>query len=156
MRVNHEENAAHAELQMIKHPQAIIRRIKEDHTNTQPAAKMVKELDPQHQSVPQNLRHHHLKEDAELLQTRQGVLALKELRQLLHFLHQGALLGPRDLHLEAVDGLAHLKFAWMEIGGVGGKALLLAIAKETREVRNDRVRFEITQFNHWKVRIIRF
>ena len=87
LRVNHEENASHAKLKMIKHPQSIIRGIKEDHTNAQSTSKMMKELNPQHQSISQNLCHHHLKEHAELLQTRQGIFTLKELCQLLHFLH---------------------------------------------------------------------
>lgn len=52
--------------------------------------------------------------------------------------------------MQAIDGLFHLKFTWMEIGGVGGKTLLLAVAKETRKLRNDRVRFKVTKFNHWK------
>lgn len=52
--------------------------------------------------------------------------------------------------MQAVNGLFHLKFTWMEIGGVSGKTLLLAVAKKTRKLRNDRVRFKVTKFNHWK------
>lgn len=85
---------------MIEHSLSIICRVEEDESDEESTAEVVKELNPQHESVPENLCHHHLEEHRKLLQARQRVLALEKLRQLLHFLNQSSFIGSSVLHLE--------------------------------------------------------
>lgn len=79
---------------------------------------MMKELNTQHKPISHNFGHHHLKKYAELLQTRKSVFAFEKFRQLFELLNESGFLGSRHFHVEAVDGLLHLKFGWVEFGGV--------------------------------------
>lgn len=63
LRVNSEEDCAHAELEVVEHPFAIIGRVEEYNSNEQSTAKVMNELNPKHKSVAEDLCHHHLKKN---------------------------------------------------------------------------------------------
>lgn len=63
MRVDNEEHCTHAELEVVKHPLAVVRRVEENNSDEESTAEVMNELDPKYKLVTEDLCHHHLKEN---------------------------------------------------------------------------------------------
>lgn len=61
MSVDDEEDRTHAELEMIEHSFPVVSGVEEDNSDEESTAEMMEKLNPKNQSVPSDLKKHHLK-----------------------------------------------------------------------------------------------